>query len=82
MSKIYGAASPGAFCAELVGVMCSGDMERVKAFNGRLIARTGEQLTLQLNAAMDAATGRPRKAKEGQRRKKTAKGAPKRGKRT
>lgn len=63
MSKVYGAASPGAFCAEMVGVMCSGDMERVKAFNARLIKGMGEQLTLKLNAALDGATDaeKPRK---------------------
>jgi hypothetical protein len=63
MAKIYGAPSPGAFCAEMIGVMCSGDLERVKAFNGRLIAKAGEQLTLKLNAAMDAADAvKPKKS--------------------
>ncbi len=53
MAKVYGAPSSGAFVAEMVGVMCSGDTERVKAFVGRLIARAGEQLALKFNAMLD-----------------------------
>jgi hypothetical protein len=70
MSKVYGAASPGAFCAEMVGVMCSGDMERVKAFNARLIKGMGEQLTLTLNGALDAATGAEKPAQKAPTRRK------------
>jgi len=55
MAKVYGAPNTRAFAAEVLAVMSSGDLEQVKAFNGRLIARAGEQLTLKLNAAMDAA---------------------------
>lgn len=53
MAKVYGAPSSGGFIAEMVGVMCSGDVERVKAFVARIIQKTGEQLTLKLNAALD-----------------------------
>jgi hypothetical protein len=55
MAKIYGAPSSGAFCAEMVGVMCSGDTERVKAFVGRLIARAGEQMALEFGKMVDGA---------------------------
>jgi len=62
MAKVYGAPNTRAFAAEVLAVMSSGDIERVKAFNGRLIARAGEQLTLKLNAAMDAAVAeKPKK---------------------
>jgi len=55
--KIYGAPNGRAFAREVLEVMTSGDMERVKAFNARLIRGVGEQLTLKLNAAVDA--GKP-----------------------
>lgn len=70
MAKIYGSPSPGAFCAEMIGAMCSGDMDRVKAFNGRLIAKAGEQLTLKLNAALDASEA-PQKLKKPAKKGKT-----------
>jgi hypothetical protein len=57
MAKIYGAPSSGAFVAEMVGVMCSGDSERVKAFVGRLIARAGEQMALQFGRQIDEVMG-------------------------
>jgi hypothetical protein len=53
MAKLYGAGSAGEFLREMVGSMCSGDVEQVKAFNGRLFQRIGEQLTLKLNATFD-----------------------------
>lgn len=53
MAKLYGAGSSGEFLREMVGSMCSGDVEQVKAFNGRLFQRIGEQLTLKLNAALE-----------------------------
>lgn len=56
MAVLYGAPSVGGFLAEMVGCMCSGDLDRVKAFNGRLIVKAGEQLSLSLNAALDAAS--------------------------
>lgn len=52
--KIYGAPNGRAFAREVLEVMTSGDMERVKAFNARLIRGVGEQMTLKLNAAVDA----------------------------
>lgn len=82
MSKVYGAKSPSAFVAEMVGVMCSGDTERVKAFVGRLIARAGEQMALQFGRQIDAVMGekpapKPVKAlpapRKGGRRAKRAK---------
>jgi hypothetical protein len=76
MSKVYGAPSPGAFCAEMVGVMCSGDMERVKAFNAKLIKGMGEQLTLKLNLALDGATEAQKPANKPRKAGKRGKGAP------
>lgn len=60
MSKVYGSPNPRAFAREVLEVMCSGDLARVKDFNARLIRGVGEQLTLKLNAAADtiAATSR------------------------
>lgn len=52
-AKIYGAPSGRAFAREILEVMTSGDMERVKAFNARLIRGVGEQLTLFMNAQAD-----------------------------
>jgi len=75
VSKIYGAVSPGAFCAEMIGAVCSGDMERIKAFNAKLIRGMGEQLTLTLNGALDAATGAEKPAKKARKLAKTGKGA-------
>lgn len=81
VSKLFGAVSPGAFCAEMIGAICSGDLERIKAFNARLVRGMGEQLTLKLNTAMDAAF-EPHKpapaarkpAKKGRKPSKTGKG--------
>lgn len=75
VSEIYGAVSPGAFCAEMIGAVCSGDMERIKAFNAKLIRGIGEQLTLTLNGALDAATGAEKPAKKARKPAKTGKGA-------
>lgn len=81
MSKVYGAPSPGAFCAEMVGVMCSGDMERVKAFNARLIKGMGEQLTLKLNAALEGPAEAQKPAKKPRKPAGRGKGAPRHAKR-
>ena len=54
MAKLYGSPNGSAFAREMIEVMVSGDIERVKQFNGRLIAKAGEQMTLKMNAAMDA----------------------------
>jgi len=64
MSKLCGYPNPRAFLREMVGTMCSGDVERVKQFNARLIRAAGEQLILKLNGPLEkpASTGRkPRK---------------------
>jgi hypothetical protein len=55
LAAIYGAPNGRVFAREILEVMTSGDPERVKAFNGRLIRGMGEQLTLRLNASIDAA---------------------------
>ena len=55
MSKLYGSPSPSAFLRDMVGSSCSGDSEKIKAFNARLIKGIGEQLTLKLNASIDEA---------------------------
>jgi hypothetical protein len=54
LAKIYGAPTGRAFAREILEVITSGDMERIKSFNGRLIQGMGEQLTLKLNASLDA----------------------------
>jgi len=63
LAAIYGALNGRAFAREILEVMTSGDPERVKEFNGRLIRGMGEQLTLKLNASIDAAmdAGKPAK---------------------
>ena len=53
LSKVYGAPNARAFAREILEVITSGDMERIKAFNQRLITRMGEQLVLRLNAVVD-----------------------------
>lgn len=53
MAKVCGAPSSGGFVAEMVRVMCSGDVDTVKSFVARLIQRHGEQLTLNLHGALD-----------------------------
>ena len=75
MAAIYGAPSPGAFCAAMVGALCSGDLERVKAFNARLVAGMGEQLTLKLNASMDAIAAAEKPAKKARKTFTKGKGA-------
>ena len=70
MAKLYGSKNSSEFARELVGVMCSGDMERIKTFNGRLIARMGEQLTLKFNAAVDSANAVNAKAKAKAKRRR------------
>lgn len=80
MSKVFGSPTPSSFAREILETVCSGDLEKVKAFTARLIAKQGEQLTLKLNAVIDAATGQ----KPAQKPRKAAgrvKGAPRRGKR-
>jgi hypothetical protein len=74
MAKVYGAPNASAFAREVLEVMVSGDLEKVKAFNARLIARSGEQMTLALNAALDAASGSKKPAKKGRKRKERGKG--------
>lgn len=50
VSKLYGAPSPGAFCAAMVSAVCSGDPGRIAEFNSRLIRGMGEQLALDFAA--------------------------------
>ena len=81
MSKLYGALNTSDFLREMVGAMCSGDVEQVKAFNGKLFQRIGEQLTLKLNASFEtvhpAATALPVALKKGPVKRR--KGGKKRG---
>ena len=74
-AKVYGSPNASAFAREVLEVMCSGDLSRVKDFNERLITRVGEQLTLTLNGALDAATGAEKPAKKARKLAKTGKGA-------
>jgi len=59
MSKIYGSPNTSAFLREMVGSLCSGNAEKVKEFNAKLMRGIGEQLTLKLNAATDEAMPAP-----------------------
>lgn len=76
LAKVYGAPNTRAFAREILEVIVSGDLERIKAFNARLVMRMGEQLTLQWSAAAIAQAGkraqeprkRPRRVKEPPRR--------------
>lgn len=70
MGKVYGSPNGRAFAREVLEVMTSGDMERVKAFNARLIAKAGEQLTLKLNATLDGAAEAQKRAKNARKGKK------------
>jgi predicted DNA-binding protein len=54
LAKVYGAPNTTSFVREVLEVMVSNDIEQLKAFVGRLIQKQGEQLTLQLNAVVDA----------------------------
>ncbi len=56
MGKLYGSPSTSEFLRVMVGAMCSGDVEQIKAFNGQLFQRLGEQLTLKFNATLDEMT--------------------------
>lgn len=53
LAKVYGAPNTRALAREVLEVIVSGDIERIKAFNARLITRMGEQLVLRLNAVVD-----------------------------
>lgn len=64
MAKIYGASTPAAFLREMIGAMCSADVEKVKGFVARIVQKSGEQLTLQLNASLDAVAGAQKPAQE------------------
>ena len=85
-AKVYGSPNASAFAREVLEVMCSGDLSRVKDFNARLIARAGEQMTLNINGAIEASVGEAEKvakkalknarkpAKKGRKPSKTGKG--------
>jgi len=59
MAKIYGAPNTSTFLREMVGASCSGDTEKIKAFNAKLFKGIGEQLTLKLSASIDEAMSAP-----------------------
>lgn len=80
LAAIYGAPNGRAFAREILEVMTSGDVEQVKAFNARLIRGMGEQLTLKLNASIDAVTAAEKPAKNGRKSATHTKPAPKRRK--
>ena len=54
MSKLFGCANPSEFCREMLSAMCSGNPDRVQAFNAKLIHAVGEQLILKLHAPLRA----------------------------
>lgn len=53
LGAIYGAPNARAFAREILEVITSGEIERIKAFNQRLITRMGQQLVLKLNEVVD-----------------------------
>lgn len=54
LAKVYGSPNGRAFAREILETVCSGDPERMQAFNRRLMMGVGEQLALKLNAVFDA----------------------------
>jgi hypothetical protein len=80
LAGIYGAPNGRAFAREILEVMTSGDPERVKAFNARLIRGMGEQLTLKLNASIDSAVDAEKPAKIARALARTTQPRPKRRK--
>ena len=75
LARIYGAANARAFAREILEVITSGDIERIKAFNARLIKGMGEQLTLKLNSALDGPKEAEKPAKKPRKPAKKGKGA-------
>lgn len=69
LSKVYGSPSPGAFCAEMVGALCSGNANRVAQFNTKLLQKMGEQLAFDFAqkaaAQAEKSKKRPVKRKKG-----------------
>lgn len=77
MSKFYGAANPRQFLREMVLAMLSGDPGQVAAFNKRLFAGFGEQLTLNLTQqAQEQAQQAAQQAQQSKKKpiKRTGKG--------
>lgn len=74
MAKVYGAPTSSAFAREILEVVVSGDIERVKAFNARLIAKVGEQLQMKFSAALDEAAGAGKPAKKPRKPQKQVRG--------
>jgi hypothetical protein len=68
IAKVYGAPSTGAFIAEMVGAMCSGDAKRISEFNTRLMMKMGEQLALDFQ--QKAIAQAEKHAKAGKRKAK------------
>ena len=74
MSKLYGSANVSEFLREMVGAMCSGELERVKAFNVQLMSKAGEQTALDFHSTamskLDELAGAHKRAVRGKGRKK------------
>lgn len=54
LSRMYGLPNGRAFAREILETITSGDMERIQAFNRRLMMGLGEQLALKLNEPLRA----------------------------
>lgn len=69
LARVYGAPTSSAFAREVLEVVVSGDFEKIKAFNARLLTRMGEQLHLQLAEVFDDAAKKkaPRTKKRARR---------------
>lgn len=80
VAKVYGSKNTSEFLREMVGAMCSGESEQIKAFVGQLVRKVGEQLTLQLTAPLDAIAEPQKPAKKAQKRAKKGKGGRRAGK--
>lgn len=51
LARIYGSPNRASFLREMITVFCSGDGERIHAFNTRLFTRVGQKAQMQLNLA-------------------------------
>lgn len=80
LAKIYGAPNGRAFAREILETFTGGDVERLKEFNAQMIRGMGEQLTLELNASLDALKASEKPAKTGLITATHTKPAPKRRK--
>ena len=80
VAKRYGAPSPGAFVAEMVGTICSGDADRLIAFSSKLTAKLGGQMVMAavVHPGLDRALMAPQKPSKPRKPKKRPRRRPER----